>query len=821
MRNFETTAAKKVTSTAEWVGQTVRPSEAIAPRYARSNELMALVLRARQWVHVCATTNSEACTSAQMRLMTSAKGARKRKWAKRVTDRKRLAYYRSPMTGPGAKAAMYADRAGDVEEVTSHPVLTLLQRPNPWMKGSDFFKLGFLFRELCGNDFLEVVTDGSGTPTALLPMQPQYTRVIPDVNEFIGGYVYGRDGVIEKVLEAEDVFHRKHALSPFSPYYGIGPMHAIVAEADLDAASTVSETAMWQNGGRPDYVFKLPKGSTESQIKAFRASVNGQHQGPQNRGKFLVVTEAELDPLNFSLKEMEYLAGKENCRERILAAYGVPESRVLVNSSNLASSDSGDRQYLRDTIRPRLCQDAEEWTEQLLPLFGIEPGEMWFAYDNIVPEDKEFCLKRNVAYLQAGVYTINDVLEDENEEGIGPEGDVRRMNGVPLGAMDEMSVTGMGKDGASIAPKPGEPVAPGEAVQDTAMNGAQVTAMQEMIAEAAAGQIPIDSLAPMMQAAFPAVDPSLIEAMIAPLRSFEAKEDPSLQIARDAAAAKTDAAANAPAPVGKWVKGFDIFIKRVWSTKDDKKPTELDNEEAMRSAVQDAYDKLAASLQHATGTDPIARALHLSNFERTVAALLEKPLESIFGEGWNAGIYSLEQQGASPAVDPFNLKNPAAVRFFESYKVRLARSITDTTQERLQNALKASVDAGETLPQAVQSVREAMPELASNAAECIARTETARANIGGKRASWKESGIVSGVKWMRSGDPCPLCDAMAEEFNNHPLDQEMIPRGGTFEYMADGAARVLSVGDWPVFGPPVHPNCACDLTAVLMEGGDE
>jgi len=70
------------------------------------------------------------------------------------------------------------------------------------------------------------------------------------------------------------------------------------------------------------------------------------------------------------------------------------------------------------------------------------------------------------------------------------------------------------------APALDVPVAPdGATVQDTALNGAQVSSLVEILAAVSAGTLPVESARPLILAAFPAFDDVRVEAMLAPLRA--------------------------------------------------------------------------------------------------------------------------------------------------------------------------------------------------------------------------------------------------------------------------------------------------------------
>ena len=73
-------------------------------------------------------------------------------------------------------------------------------------------------------------------------------------------------------------------------------------------------------------------------------------------------------------------------------------------------------------------------------------------------------------------------------------------------------------------PTPDNPAPAVDDVAATALNGAQVTSMVELLKQAAAGQIPKDSILPILQAAFPNVSEETIREIVGPLDTFNATE---------------------------------------------------------------------------------------------------------------------------------------------------------------------------------------------------------------------------------------------------------------------------------------------------------
>lgn len=64
-----------------------------------------------------------------------------------------------------------------------------------------------------------------------------------------------------------------------------------------------------------------------------------------------------------------------------------------------------------------------------------------------------------------------------------------------------------------------DPIAPeGAAVADTALNGAQISSLVQILAAVTSGAMPVDSARPLILAAFPSFDDARVDAMLAPLR---------------------------------------------------------------------------------------------------------------------------------------------------------------------------------------------------------------------------------------------------------------------------------------------------------------
>ena len=118
-------------------------------------------------------------------------------------------------------------------------------------------------------------------------------------------------------------------------------------------------------------------------------------------------------------------------------------------------------------------------------------------------------------------------------------------------------------------------------------------------------------------------------------------------------------------------------------------------------------------------------------------------------------------------------------------------SIAETTRDTLRELITDAMERGDSNYDLKKSIMESTA-FDSDRAENIARTESAIADVQGQLAGWKESGVVGGKQWLTAPDCCDECQAM---------DGVIVDLDDEFEE-----------GD-----PPLHPQCRCDVLAVLND----
>jgi hypothetical protein len=245
---------------------------------------------------------------------------------------------------------------------------------------------------------------------------------------------------------------------------------------------------------------------------------------------------------------------------------------------------------------------------------------------------------------------------------------------------------------------------------------------------------------------------------------------------------------------------------------------------AIIEALRRLEEPAGGRLSHGAIQDAAMQAF-AEEYVKRVRAALRPYVQSAVKIGGDAAMAALQAEVPGSVEIGFDVFNPRVQQFVDEYTVRLADAVNGTTRVQAIDILGRGLEQGESIPQLITRVKDWAGEVGDvqrgmgARAENIARTESSRAYQAGQLQGWKESGIVTGKKWLLAAGACPICEALAKQFNDKvlKLDEHFYRLGDTIEYMDGEKARVYKVDYENIAGPPVHPQCGCDLIPVLQQ----
>lgn len=341
-------------------------------------------------------------------------------------------------------------------EIVDHPFRDLMKSVNPFVTAMELREITFLHLELAGNAYWAIMPNGVGKPAEIWPLSPHLVRVIPDRNEFIRGYLYMVEGE-DVAFTPDEIIHFKqpnplptwHAM-----FYGLSTVAAIALSVATDISREKWDYYFFSNGARVDGVLETEEPMEDDLAKTYQKRWEKAHRGVKKAHRIAVLANGlKYKAIATSPKDMDFPGLAQVSRDRILAGFGVPASKLgLVEDVNRANADANDLTFRKDVVAPKLKRMQERITAFLLPKWD---PRLFAEFEDIVPENRELKLKEDELHLKTGARVINELRERDGLKPV-PWGNVAWLpiSVAPATALlaGDASDTGQGQEGGKTAP---------------------------------------------------------------------------------------------------------------------------------------------------------------------------------------------------------------------------------------------------------------------------------------------------------------------------------------------------------------------------------
>ena len=339
------------------------------------------------------------------------------------------------------------------QELTAHPLISLLERPNPLQSGADYLtaKVGYLL--IAGNGYEERVKIGNEV-RELYQLRPDRMKIIPSNNGVPSAYEYAVGGrkvrwdVDARTLDS-DVRHMK-MFNPTDDWYGLSPV-----EAGSYAIDQLNEAMAWlqallQNSARPSGALVIKDGGSlsDDNFNRLKTQIEEQYSGSRNAGRPMLL-EGGLDwrQMGLSPTDMGIIEAKFSAARDVALAFGVPPLLLNIPGDNTYSNYKEARlAFWEDTVLPLMHAILNDWNNWLAAPYGVTIR----ADIEDIPAIAE---KRQQLWQMADASTDLTINERRAMKGYQPivGGDVVLVNAsqIPLGSPTDAELTP--KDWAALA----------------------------------------------------------------------------------------------------------------------------------------------------------------------------------------------------------------------------------------------------------------------------------------------------------------------------------------------------------------------------------
>jgi HK97 family phage portal protein len=279
-------------------------------------------------------------------------------------------------------------------EVTRHPALMLLNKPNEFMSRQQLFEATQQHISLTGEGYwiLEYGSLGSlRMPIGLWYARPDRMEPVKSKTEFLTGWIYkGPDG--EDIPFETDEVIQFLMPDPEDPYRGMSPIRSVLT----DIATTTSMSAwianFFKNDATPGGIVEVPDGVDDDDLKRVKAQWRENHQGV-SRAHRVAFLEGGMQwkTAQSTQKDMQFVEVDQRVDEKIRQAYHFPKPMLGgVDDVNRANADAAEVVFGRQIVVPNLERFKGELNNAYLSaLFGPSADGLEFDYCNPVPDDQE------------------------------------------------------------------------------------------------------------------------------------------------------------------------------------------------------------------------------------------------------------------------------------------------------------------------------------------------------------------------------------------------------------------------------------------------
>ena len=383
---------------------------------------------------------------------------------------------------------------------------------------------------------IKPVLDFHGIPPE--PPEVAYQQIIAGVpeTEFSRPYLPVMEGQPEE-------YPTELVYCPFSPRtyngYGQSPLERVLITVNLALRRQLHHLAYFTDGNIPDAFWKCPDNWNADQVFGFQDRLEKQLSGESGaRRKMRMMPGGEGTGLELPHGSEQEPNNLNEFMARVIAMAYHTSPQPLVAMMNRATAEQADQSTSESGLHMWLHKIRKLMTREIREFLGFRG--LRFIYTEDKHRDETAWTAKAIAFVGSGIYTRNHILFAEGEEPIEggdvvtvdtPSGPVPLVEFVgDVGAGKARPVLVGGEAGRILSAVPALPAAGGEAekpeavvsgdapatpreatipdegkVQDTALNGAQIASLLEIVMQVASGELPYETGVLVIGEAFPTI----------------------------------------------------------------------------------------------------------------------------------------------------------------------------------------------------------------------------------------------------------------------------------------------------------------------------
>ena len=653
---------------------------------------------------------------------------------------------------------LYEEKGDDVSQITVHPILALLEKPNDLMYGHELLSLTEIHKDLFGNAFwyLGDVKIGKA-PSSISILNPEDVKILlsKEYPKTIQGYKIG-SGKGAFTAEPHQVIWHKHP-NPFDQFNGKSILSGIKDWIYEDTYSTKYNKSFFENNAKLSGIMKTKKSLTSDALESLRKSFVQAFAGTKNAYAIGALPEGvEYEEMGQTRHEMDFSETSKQVRDKILAGFQVSKTVLgtAESDTNRATAEVAEYVFAKYNIKPRLDMLVRTLNATLVPMFG-EGLYLWYV--DPVPKDKA----SEMAQLTAGmagqpVMSVNEARQRFFDLEPITNGDnvMTNFSNVPLGKPEEK------KKQAKTVPM----------TQKTLKHAAKLEMTKELASV-------ITSVSEKQK--------QMTKEKQQEVKGWTDDELDTIQ----------------KAMMTRLIPFETAFTREIKKFNEQQRDLIIEN-------VKDDVEK-----KNMTGLKLKIQRSEVIDYKEQVEILIDMTTPLY------AAITAQEGDAAAALIGSFfDPKTEAVSQAVKTTARLLAQEYNKETSKLVAEQVNAGIEAGESYDQISQRLKDTFEYMDEQRAELVSQTEVVRMSNLSNKIAYEQSGVVKTIKWYTATDErvCEYCGGMHDK--SIDVKDVFFKKGDTFKGTEGG---VIDLGYSDTDAPPLHPRCRCIIRPDEIDLGIE
>lgn len=250
----------------------------------------------------------------------------------------------------------------DNVNLKKHPVLNLLNKPNPFQAGAEFFEHLIANKLLFGNGYVAGVSGHDNKFQEIYVLHPEKVSIKTKSGIPIS-YKYSSENQnieypVDKITGKSKILHIKN-YNPSNHFQGMSAIESAGQAIKMHNKAADWNNSLLTNGARPSGALIVKNNNgflSDEQFDRLKEQLQEKYSGSNNSGRPLLLEGGiEWQEMSISPKDMDFVASKNAAAREIALSLGVPPQLLGIAGDNTYSNMQEARLALwEETIIPLL-----------------------------------------------------------------------------------------------------------------------------------------------------------------------------------------------------------------------------------------------------------------------------------------------------------------------------------------------------------------------------------------------------------------------------------------------------------------------------------